>query len=279
MVRSLVLISLVNLIPELNGMSSVKTILLLVLITASVSCSHFSHEEINVQPAEFAKLAYEPGAQVLDVRTIGEFRSGHLKGAMQADWLNQIQFEERTSYLEKDHPLYVYCMSGTRGTEAAKYLQEKGFTDVRNLEGGLIAWKSSGKKLVECKPHGSETPTATYEKIISSASQVIVGFNAAWSPPCKKMQPVLSEFGNTHAADVKVISMDGGTEASLMHQLHVSALPTYILYRDGREFARKHGVLSPTELEEWIAIHASEETPADSQNRLGQVAKKRVSRN
>lgn len=256
-------------------MSSVKTILLSVLITASVSCSHFSDEELNVKPTEFAKLAYEPNAQVLDVRTIGEFRSGHLKGAMQADWLNQIQFDERTSYLEKDHPLYVYCMSGNRGTEAAKYLREKGFNDVRNLDGGLVAWKSSGKKLVECKPHGEETPTATYEKITASAPQVIVGFNAEWSPPCKKMQPVLSAFSISHSTGVKVVSMDGGTESSLMHQLHVTALPTYILYREGREFARKDGVLSASDLEEWIAVKATEENPADSGSRIGQVVKKR----
>jgi len=253
-------------------MSSIRLILLLPIFTAAFSCSQFTREEDNIQPAEFAKLAYEPGAQVLDVRTIGEFRSGHLKGAMQADWLNLPQFDERTSYLDKEKPIYVYCMSGNRGTEAAAFLRTHGFADVRNLDGGLIAWKSSGKKLVECKPHGTETPMTSYEKIIAAAPQVIVGFDAAWSPPCIKMKPILSDFVAKNGVGVKVVIMDGSTESKLMRQLQVNALPTYILYRNGQEFARKNGVLTTEELEAWTAISAGEENP--SVDNIGQVARK-----
>lgn len=259
-------------------MSSAKIILLSFTLTAVFSCSHLTHEEADIKPSEFAKLAYDTGAQVLDVRTIGEFRSGHLKGAMQADWLDQNQFEERINYLEKDKPLYVYCMSGNRGHEAAAFLRSEGFTDVKNLDGGLIAWKSAGKKLVECKPHGKETPSEEYAKLINSAPQVLVGFNAAWSPPCKKMQSVLTEFVNAQPGEVKVISMDGSTESKLMLMLNVEALPTYILYRKGTEFSRKQGVLSKNDLADWVAIKASDVHHVDSNRTIGQIARKQHSK-
>ncbi|WP_336517869.1 rhodanese-like domain-containing protein [Pollutibacter soli] len=259
-------------------MSSAKIILLSLTLTAVFSCSHLSHEEANIKPSEFAKLAYDSGAQVLDVRTIGEFRSGHLKGALQADWLDQNQFAERINYLDKDKPLVVYCMSGKRGLEAAEFLRGEGFTNVKNLDGGLIAWKTSGKKLVECKPHGKETPTEEYAKLINSAPQVIVGFNAAWSPPCKKMESILSDFENTQTGQVKVISMDGSTESKLMLNLNVEALPTYILYRQGTEFSRKQGVLTTADLADWVAVKASDEKQIDSNRTIGQIARKQSSK-
>lgn len=233
-------------------MSRFQHILILVAVSAFFSCKGYNRENDNLKPEDFSNQAYTPTAQVLDVRTIGEFRSGHLKGAMQADWLDHEQFVERTAYLDKRAPLFVYCLSGGRGAEAVEFLRGHGFTQVKNLDGGLIAWKGAGKKLVACKPHGKETPPETYTAIISSAPNVIVNFGAEWSPTCKKMQPVLKEFIDNKNAALKVVAMDGGTEYRLMKDLDVHALPTYILYRNGVEDSRKQGVLSMSELNSWV---------------------------
>ncbi len=241
-------------------MSRFQHILTLLVVSSFFSCSHFSKENDNIKPEEFNSGAYTSNAQLLDVRTIGEFRSGHLKGAMQADWLDQEQFQERTAYLDKNVPLYVYCLSGGRGAEAVEFLRSHGFAKVKNLEGGLIAWKSVGKKLVDCKPHGKETDKASYTSKITSAPNVIVNFGAKWSPTCKKMQPVMKEFIEGKKESIKVIAMDGGTEYSLMKDLDVQSLPTYILYRNGVEDSRRQGVLSMSELTAWV--DSSEITPA-----------------
>jgi rhodanese-related sulfurtransferase len=232
-------------------MSRFQHILILLVASSIFSCKGY-RENDNIKPDDFSNQAYAPTAQVLDVRTIGEFRSGHLKGAMQADWLDHEQFVERTAYLDKKAPLYVYCLSGGRGAEAVEFLRGQGFMHVKNLEGGLIAWKGSGKKLVACKPHGKETPREAYTAMISSAPNVIVNFGAEWSPTCKKMQPVLKEFIDNKSTALKVVAMDGGTEYRLMKDLDVRALPTYILYRNGVEDSRKQGVLSMSELNSWV---------------------------
>ncbi len=50
------------------------------------------------------------------------------------------QVAQRLSELPKDVPIVVYCHHGGRSARAAQFLQEQGFTDVKNLRGGIDAW-------------------------------------------------------------------------------------------------------------------------------------------
>lgn len=73
--------------------------------------------------------------QLIDVRTPGEFRRGHIKNAKNVP-LNGIgQFTPIT-----DKKVYVICHSGVRSKLAAKKLKKKGY-DVVNIRGGMHAWK------------------------------------------------------------------------------------------------------------------------------------------
>jgi rhodanese-related sulfurtransferase len=51
---------------------------------------------------------------------------------------------DRVGDFPKDQPVYVVCRSGNRSLVAARTLVEAGFTDVRNVEGGMIAWAAAG---------------------------------------------------------------------------------------------------------------------------------------
>ena len=73
--------------------------------------------------------------QLIDVRTPGEFRRGHIKNAKNVP-LNAIgQFTPIT-----DETVYVICHSGARSKLAAKILKKKGY-DVINIQGGMHAWR------------------------------------------------------------------------------------------------------------------------------------------
>jgi rhodanese-related sulfurtransferase len=91
----------------------------------------------------------------LDVRTAGEYQSGHFKNSLQADWLNKEQFTDRIKYLDKNKPLLVYCASGVRSGAAAKWLLENGFTDVQNLKGGWFHGSWKGNRLKQLIPKHS----------------------------------------------------------------------------------------------------------------------------
>lgn len=75
------------------------------------------------------------GATLLDVRTPGEFRSGHVEGALN---IPVQQLAQRISEVPKDAPVVVYCASGARSASAVGQLRKAGY-DAHNL-GGMANW-------------------------------------------------------------------------------------------------------------------------------------------
>ena len=84
-----------------------------------------------------AKPLIENNAVMIDVRTSGEFASGYIEGAINipVDNISSIN-----GSVDKDTVIILYCASGMRSTEAAKTLVDLGYTNVYNLDGGLINW-------------------------------------------------------------------------------------------------------------------------------------------
>ena len=87
--------------------------------------------------AKKAKELIANGAVLVDVRTAGEFASGHIKGAksLPLDSLSRI-----TKKIDKDKDVIVYCQSGARSSRAAGELKSMGYTKVHNL-GGIGKWR------------------------------------------------------------------------------------------------------------------------------------------
>lgn len=98
----------------------------------------------NVGPEELYR-ALESGAVVVDVRTPQEFAEGHVPGAINLPVENVVQWADT---LPKDKPVYLYCRSGNRSRQAAEYLKKKGYTNLYNLEGGILAIQREGFPLV-----------------------------------------------------------------------------------------------------------------------------------
>ena len=78
------------------------------------------------------------GAVLLDVRTVEEYREGHISGSRNVP----LQSIDRVSDLipDRETPLYVYCRSGARSSQAVSLLQQMGYGKAKNI-GGITAWK------------------------------------------------------------------------------------------------------------------------------------------
>ena len=77
-------------------------------------------------------------AVIIDVRENEEYNSGHIVDAI------NIPVENISSVdYDKDTVIIVYCASGVRSANAAKSLIDAGYTNVYNLDGGLINWGAS----------------------------------------------------------------------------------------------------------------------------------------
>lgn len=203
-----------------------------------------------IKPTEFSTAIKAENIQVLDVRTADEYKSGHLKNALQANWLNKTEFNDRTQHLDKNKSVYIYCLSGGRSAAAGAALAAQGYK-VINMEGGVNAWKNSNLPL-EGQTNVKQTSIESYNGQIRSTNMVLVDFGAEWCPPCKKMEPVLQEFMKENETKLTLVKMDGGVETELMKSLNVEALPTFILYKNGKEVKRKQGLVSKQEFNSWI---------------------------
>ena len=195
-----------------------------------------------LSPTQFQQQVIAGQSQLLDVRTAGEYKQGHLSNALQADWTNSAEFAERVKYLDKNKPLLVYCASGGRSGQAAEWLVKQGFVKVDNLTGGMIAWKQASLPFVT-EEVTRQMSAAEYAKLIRSAGVVLVDFGAEWCPPCKKMEPVLASLQKELAGKYTLVKVDGGRDTEMMKANGVNALPVFIVYKNGKETYRIQGVV------------------------------------
>lgn len=104
-------------------------------------------ETANIGADELmSRIEAETAPTILDVRTPEEFAAGHVPGAINIPYT---ELEERYSelQLEGSDELVVYCQSGRRAAIAEAALSELGFTNVRDLDGHIAAWKQAERPL------------------------------------------------------------------------------------------------------------------------------------
>jgi rhodanese-related sulfurtransferase len=118
-----------------------KTLTLLAVICLFVSSCQSPKESTPtlVSSEEMKKLMDMDSIQLIDVRSLEEFREGHLKGAQNLIYDND--FAQKISQLDKSKPVAVYCKTGRWSEECSTILKKAGFKKVYDLKGGLSQWK------------------------------------------------------------------------------------------------------------------------------------------
>ncbi|MBZ0092164.1 MAG: rhodanese-like domain-containing protein [Sulfuricellaceae bacterium] len=102
----------------------------------------FGIREIDVH--EFNNLKQDSEVVLVDVRTEAEIQRGGIDGAMHVPlYLLPMKSEEMC----KERPTVIYCHSGARSAQACAFMASKGFDNVFNLRGGILAWVGSGNSL------------------------------------------------------------------------------------------------------------------------------------
>lgn len=89
---------------------------------------------INDGVEQFNEIA---GAALLDVRTPQEYRQGHISKSVNLP-LDRIS----TVKYPKTKPLFVYCQSGARSSQACSWLKQQGYEQVTNI-GGIMGYRGS----------------------------------------------------------------------------------------------------------------------------------------
>jgi thioredoxin len=211
----------------------------------------FSQSVINTDALKFNSLLKTGNGIILDVRTPQEFSRGHIANATLIN-ISDKDFINKVAVLQKDKPIYIYCLSGSRSWVAADYLAKNGFKQVYNLQQGLIDWQRNNLPLEK-----SEAVVATNSKIITptdftnlitSNKLVFVDFNTVWCAPCKTMNPIVDQLSETFKQKVKVEKIDMDANRELAQALDVQAIPGFLLFKNGQKVWTGKGVLSYEEL-------------------------------
>lgn len=100
---------------------------------------------VDLTPAELEIFIQEHEAVLVDVRTPGEYHSGHIKGAQPAPLGTTAS---QLSGLDRSAPVVLICKTGHRSQAAARELIAMGFTSVHHLKGGMDTWKR-GQRAVD----------------------------------------------------------------------------------------------------------------------------------
>ena len=85
---------------------------------------------------------------ILDIRTSGEFQSGHLAKSIPIDFYSQT-FADQLNRLDKTKTYLVYCRTGNRSTKSLELFKELKFQKIYHLASGISAWKSEGFTVVK----------------------------------------------------------------------------------------------------------------------------------
>ena len=113
--------------------------LILSLLLVLASCNKASaYKNVSVSDLHGAS---ETKLVLLDVRQPDEFAEGHVQGSR---LIPLGELEARTAELPDDQPIYVICRSGNRSKTASQILNKAGKKDVRNVQGGILAWVAAG---------------------------------------------------------------------------------------------------------------------------------------
>jgi rhodanese-related sulfurtransferase/thioredoxin-related protein len=206
---------------------------LVVLFTFSAGLQ--AQNPVNLDAASFAaKMKQMPNSQIIDVRTSGEFSQGHIKYAKNID-ISSNDFQQNAAKLDKNKPVFVYCLTGSRSAYASNALSSMGFKEIYNLAGGMMRWRAAN--LPETTDNATAAPVSTgmtmaqYRALLNSNKLLLVDFYADWCVPCQKMKPYLNDISKEMKEKVVVVRIDAEANKALAKELKVDALPALYLYK------------------------------------------------
>lgn len=93
----------------------------------------------------------------------------------------------------------------------------------------------------------------SFEKDVLQADRpVLVDFWAEWCGPCRQIAPALEEISKSLDGQVSIVKMNVDENQVSPSKFGIRAIPTLIIFKDGKVLAQKTGALPKKALQDWI---------------------------
>ncbi len=137
-------------------MKKIVTLLILALAVAALAACGGGGGETSAPSAEAIDVSAlppsvdvhttqalldNPDVFMVDVREPDEYAAGHIPGIT---LIPVGEIADRLGELPTDKEIILTCRTGNRSGQAAEFLRGLGFTNVHNMEGGIVAWREAG---------------------------------------------------------------------------------------------------------------------------------------
>ena len=129
----------------------ISKILFLSLAFSLSNCQESTAQQASqgatvLAPDDFEAKALKATVQLIDVRTPDEYKAGHITNAKNINFY-AADFKDQMEKLDKSKVIAVYCGVGGRSGKVSSILTQLGFKTIYDLQGGMTAWKTKGKKV------------------------------------------------------------------------------------------------------------------------------------
>lgn len=227
-----------------------RLVLLYTVLVFAVSCAN-SQAYKDVTATEFKTLIEKNDGNIIDARSLGEFQRGYIKGAQLYNTQEPLSVQ-KLLLLPKNKPMYVYCYSGSRSRFMASFLTQNGFTNVYNLQRGIMEWNALGfpieKGVAANTPQEHVMTIPQYNALLQSNSLVFIDYYAPWCAPCKQMMPMMEDLKKEYKNKIVMdkVNTDGSKE--LIQFLGIQGVPNLVLYKNGAVVYTHTGLVTKDEL-------------------------------
>lgn len=89
-----------------------------------------------------------------------------------------------------------------------------------------------------------------FEEIKTNGYPVFVDFWASWCPPCRMMDPLIDEMAERFEGKVIVRKLNTDFYPAISGKINISGVPTYIIFKEGKEVWRNVGAIGKKKLRE-----------------------------
>jgi len=130
-------------------LAHIKKVMTFSLLSLLAACSNTNVDTKDISQKNFiAKLERSENVVVLDVRSVEEFKEGHIPNAIN---IPHNEIEDRLPELNdlKDSDIVVYCKTGRRAAFSYEILANNGFGRIEHLDGDFSAWQENGSPIAK----------------------------------------------------------------------------------------------------------------------------------